>query len=215
MTRPLGEDAQYFSNGTIEAYPLAWPIGQPRTPASQRKSGAAFIRQLGHCRDLLLHELTLLGARDIVISSNLPVRRDGLPYADSREPDDPGVAVYFDRVVSGKRRPFVIACDTYAKVAGNLRALGLTVQALRAIERHGSSALLEQAFQGFAALPQSTSGKPWWEVLGTYVGAPLDEVKRAYTELVAIHHPDKGGDHERMAEINRAWEEAKASGGGA
>jgi hypothetical protein len=33
-----------------------------------------------------------------------------------------------------------------------------------------------------------------------------DEVREAYRKLSAIHHPDKGGDHERMAEINTAYD---------
>ncbi len=43
------------------------------------------------------------------------------------------------------------------------------------------------------------------KVLGLEPDANADEVKVAYRKLSAIHHPDKGGDHERMAEINTAY----------
>jgi hypothetical protein len=192
---------------SVSQNPLQWPTLQPRTPAHKREQSRFQVDGIGQSRKELLAELERLGARGIVISSNLELRRDGLPYADSREPADPGVAVYFER---GKR-PFVIACDSYLKAAHNLRAIAKTVEALRTIERHGSSRMLEQAFTGFAALPAAGAPKPWWEVLGVPEDARPDEVRFAYLELVRVHHPDTGGSTERMAEINAAFEEAKAA----
>jgi len=49
---------------------------------------------------------------------------------------------------------FVIACDAFKTVAHNMAAIVGTIQAIRKIERCGTSALLERAFKGFAALPQ-------------------------------------------------------------
>lgn len=43
-------------------------------------------------------------------------------------------------------------------------------------------------------------------VLDLEPGANVDEVKVAYRKLSAIHHPDKGGDHEQMAKINTAYD---------
>jgi DnaJ domain len=191
----------------VEAYPLTWPTGQPRTAP---RRGAEFKVELRQARDELLNGLKLLGARSVVISSSLPLRRDGLPLANTSEPNDPGVAVYFDRRKGSDWAPFVIACDTYRKVRWNLRAIGVTVEALRAIQRHGASSLLEQAFTGFAALPPATVGDPpWWEVLGVSRDAGPDKIRDAFRELARIHHPDVGGDSERMAQINRAHERAR------
>lgn len=184
----------------LEAYPLTWPERQPRTAAMARHH-AAFKFELGRARDALLHELKLLRAKDIVISTNVPTRRDGLPMADAREPADPGVAVYFER----KGRQFVIACDTYNRVKYNLRAVGVTVEALRSIERHGSSSMLEQAFTGFAALPPAGRIEPWWEVLGVTADANETTVRDAFRELARLHHPDVGGDSARMARITEAF----------
>ena len=51
----------------------------------------------------------------------------------------------------------VIACDAFKTVANNMAAIVGTIQAIRKIERCGTSALLERAFKGFTALPQEAS----------------------------------------------------------
>ncbi len=201
-----------------EAYPLAWPLGQARTPAPKRRD-SRFDTPFARARDELLRELALLGAHDVVISTNVPTRRDGLPYAAAREPDDPGVAVYFTRRVDAQARPaawtpFTIACDTYTKVRDNLRAVGVTVEALRTIQRHGASSMLEQAFSGFAALPAPQADQAWWEVLGVTNAASVAAIKAAHAMLARRHHPDVGGDTETMARINRARDAALAARGG-
>jgi len=197
-----------------EAYPLTWPERQARTPPERRRV-AKFTYPLVKARDELLRELKLLGAQNIIISSNVPVRRDGLPLADAREPNDPAVAVYFERSTSYDRKkqqrvytPFVIACDSYQRVKWNLRAVGVTVESLRAIERHGSTSLLEQAFTGFAALPPASGPEvepPWWVTLGVPRAADPETVKAAYRALVKTHHPDAGGDPVTFARIARAY----------
>lgn len=187
-----------------ESFPLTWPSGQGRTPRDRRRSGN-FKVTFGAAREDLLSELRMLGAAYVVISSDAPTRRDGLPYADA-DPADPGAAVYFER--AGK--PYVIACDTYVALHANVRAIGLTVHALRTIERHGSTQMMEQAFTGFAALPPARVGEPsWWETLGVSREATLDEVEAAHQALVLQHHPDRGGDPELAARINRARDVAR------
>lgn len=186
------------------AFPLSWPTGRPRTPNTRRRS-AKFTLNFGAARDELLEELRRLSARNIVISTNIPTRRDGIPYASAAQPDDPGVAVYFDRFHIGKgTRSYVIACDSYKRIEWNLRAVGVTVEALRTIQRHGATEMLEQAFTGFAALPPVRE-EHWSEVLGLDRGtASHADVRAAVRELAKTHHPDVGGDGERMAEINAA-----------
>jgi hypothetical protein len=41
-----------------------------------------------------MEELRRLGATNIVVSTNVPVKADGLLYADNKRLDDPGIAVY-------------------------------------------------------------------------------------------------------------------------
>lgn len=99
--------------------------------------------------------------RSIVVSSNLIIGRRGLPLKpNGRGPEDPGVAAWFYRLsfVDGhyKKKLFCIACDAYDDVTSNMRALGKTIEALRGIQRWGSTLLLERAFSGFEhqALPE-------------------------------------------------------------
>ena len=45
-----------------------------------------------------------------------------------------------------------------------------------------------------------------YQILNVDPTAKLEEIKKAYRELVKIHHPDKGGDAKKMLEINAAGE---------
>lgn len=187
-----------------EAYPLTWPAGQLRTAPLRRREGN-FKYTFGQARDHLLAELRRLGAANVVVSTDVPLRRDGLPYADG-DPKDPGIAVYFDRPDGrGKMRPFVVACDTYTRLCANARAVGVTVEALRTIERHGSTDMMEQAFTGFAALPAPRAAEAsWWETLQVAPEASPAQIEEAHQRLALQHHPDRGGDTETMARVNRA-----------
>jgi hypothetical protein len=114
----------------ISAYPLAWATIYPRTPQHKREA-ARFEVGFSVARDDLLNELRLLGAKNLVISSNVPLRRDGLPYATFKEPDDSGVAVYFQI----KDKSYALCCDRWLKVRHNLRAIGLHIAAMHGMER--------------------------------------------------------------------------------
>ncbi|WP_316853392.1 J domain-containing protein [Ralstonia holmesii] len=157
----------------------------------------------------VLLELRRLGVdeQDTIISTNVPTRLDGLPRSGVREPDDPGAAVYWEER-GGARR--VMAIDQYLTVADNLAAIAATLEAMRAIERHGGAQILERAFTGFTALPSPGAEKSWQEVLGV----PPDErdieaVRAAFRRQAAQHHPDRGGSLEQMAAVNAAWQQAK------
>tara|TARA_Y100001968_G_scaffold31686_1_gene24354 strand:+ start:706 stop:1359 length:654 start_codon:yes stop_codon:yes gene_type:complete len=45
-----------------------------------------------------------------------------------------------------------------------------------------------------------------YQILKVHPSSKLEEIKKAYRELVKIHHPDKGGDSAIMLEVNSAWE---------
>ena len=132
----------------IETYPLTWKSEKPRTLANKRKR-SQFTVNFAKSRDELLTELSRMGASNIIISSNAPTRRDGLPYANFSEPDDPGVAVYF-RVFN---QEYSLTCDRWDRVKDNLRAIGKHIEALRGIERWGVSSV-EEIFAPYL-LPES------------------------------------------------------------
>jgi hypothetical protein len=129
----------------ISVFPLTWPVGWTRTETKKR---SAFRTTFGKARDELFRELKLLGVNDwnVILSSNIPVRRDGLPYSGQANPDDPGIAVYFRY----KEKPMVLfACDTYINAVDNLWAITKSIEALRGIKRWGASDMLERSFTGF------------------------------------------------------------------
>jgi hypothetical protein len=189
----------------VEAYPLYWPEGVKRTESWRRKT-SKFSTGFARSRDFILAELKRLGASSIVLSTNIALRRDGLPSANEREPQDPGAAVYF----LYKKHQMCFACDQYRKVMENLTAIGKTIEALRGIERWGSSDMVERAFSGFKALPADT-GRPWTEVLGTTKHATRQHIEDQYRMLAKRCHPDlPTGSHEAMAELNAARDRAIA-----
>ena len=193
-------------------YPLEWPLGKPR--ALRRKSSAFKALGFGRARDDVFAELRRFNAADIVMSTNVPLRGDGIPYANWRQPDDPGVAVYFSlrgAHLGDSRRYYAIACDSYRKVEENMRALANTLAAMRTIERHGSSQMREQAMSGFSAIPPPADPGSWWARLGFGSRPTLDQAESRWRDLVKQHHPDRGGSPARMAEINSAIEQARAS----
>lgn len=108
-----------------------------------------------------------------VISTNIELRIDGLPYSRQRPISDHGVAVYFTR----NGRQMVFACDRWDKIEHNMRAITKTIEAMRGIERWGSSDLMERAFAGFEALP---APDPWWKALGlSHPNATRTEIAEA------------------------------------
>ena len=206
----------------IEAYPLSWPAGVPRTKNRESSRFHTTTRQhsptnpdfswkrkadltLARTRDELLVEIQRLGGTQVVLSTNVELRNDGLPYSNRRKPDDPGAAVYFQR----KGKPMAFACDKWDDVPDNLRAITKTIEALRGIERWGASDMVERAFSGFQALPSAPQKRNWWDVLK--VGSnerDIDKIANKRNQLAFDNHPDRGGSNERMAEINAAYAEA-------
>jgi hypothetical protein len=185
------------------AFPLYWPECSPRTLVRRR---APFRVQLGTARENLLAELRRLGAGNKVISTNLPLRPDGLFRIDDRRLEDPGVAVYFE--LAGNRR--VMACDRWDSLAANIQAIARTIEALRGIERWGSGDLVERAFSGFAALPPRSAPVDWRAVLGGYEAHGLAGIRQRYRALALELHPDRGGDPDAMARLNEAMAAAEA-----
>lgn len=154
----------------------------------------------------LQEEIDRIGARYAVVSSNVEVRLDGLPRSGQREPDDPGVALYFQ--LSGK--PHCLPCDTYQRAADNIAAIAAHIEATRAIARHGVASVSEM-FAGFLALPSPNQVRPWREVLELRYKILVTPamVKVAYQRLAFERHPDHGGSDRMMAELNAARDAAR------
>lgn len=198
-------------NDDATRYPLSWPTGWKRTPAHARLR-SRFAKRAGQnnmLRDLTFseacrrvdEELRRLGARDVILSSNLRTRADGGIRADAggdKAIDDPGVAIYF--ALKGQARS--MACDVYRTPAANVAAVAATIEALRAIDRYGVGTL-DQAFAGYAPRLQSAAFE-WWIVLGLSRSSTRAQVEEAFTRLARAAHPDAGGTHAEMARLTEA-----------
>jgi hypothetical protein len=214
---------------SAEPFPLYWPEDWPRS--TKRKAGEYRVT-LPQARHQLERELRLMGAARVVISTNLALRRDGLPVASASEPTDPGVAVYWlERgalslsrapTASDQRAEFrmgpdverVIACDQWTRVRDNVRAVGLAIAALRALKRSGASQILDRMLVGLN-VPRLAAHNPqrtWREVFGwPEAHKPAHEaVHSRYRELSRLRHPDRGGSHEATVELNDAYKRALA-----
>ena len=175
---------------------LEWPAGWPRT---QNRKPAAFDMSLDRAVNSLREELRLLKAANPVLTHQ--------PFRSGAEPGDPGVAVYFD--LKGQRKVF--ACDRWHRVRDNVRALALTIAAMRGIARWGASDMMERAFTGFDALPPPRApeaSRHWSDVLGIGRHASRTEIEAAYRREAKRRHPDAGGTEGAMSELNAARDAA-------
>lgn len=204
---------------SISASPLEWPQGWPRAKGRKhatfgKKCSGAYGKEdltIAQGLERVLDELSRMGVRrdDVVISSNAPLRLDGLPRGDASNPADPGAAVYWN---TRKGETKVMAIDIYYRLADNLAAIAATLEAMRSIERHGGAAILDRAFAGFAALPApgKVTARGWREILGVLPGeSSLAVAQEKYRRLAAVHHPDRGGNADAMTELNWAWAQAQ------
>lgn len=197
---------------TIDAYPLTWPDGRIRTPSYSRER-AKFATTFARARDDVFHEVELLVGRytvrdaGVVLSTNIALRRDGLPLASQRQPDDPGVALYF----MYKKRQVCFACDRWNKIEDNMQAIAKTIDALRGIARWGTGDMVESAFRGYTALPApgSIATRTWREVMGFAFTPTPQELTAKYRVLRSAAHPDNGGSVQAFDELTKAYEAAQ------
>jgi hypothetical protein len=192
-----------------QAYPLSWPFGWPR--AESRRHSEFGEHTVAECVDEIYRQLHILRATDIVISTNLKLRLDGLPASGQRQPADSGTAVYFDLRGRWNGKNYdadhhVLACDKWARVEDNLWAIAKHIDALRGQQRWGVGNV-QQAFAGYQALPAPAAGA-WWTVLGVDRTAPQDAIRAAYLGKVKVTHPDAGGSAEEFTRVRFAYEQA-------
>jgi hypothetical protein len=176
------------------AYPLAWPAGFPRT---QKREAGAFKTTLPRALDNVQTSLRLFGkdsgkpVHGVVLSSNVTL--------GEHRPADPGVAAYF----TWEGMQVCIPVDRYSSVEANLQAIHHIIEARRVELRHGTLALVRATFQGFSALPPPND---WRRTLDLAPGGAVtrEAVEAAYRRLARSRHPDAGGSHTAMADLNAA-----------
>lgn len=184
----------------MQTFPLQWPLGYERT---KYRIASRFDQNMSKAQSLLHKEVERLAATNLIVSTNLRARTDGMLYAAdiNKKIDDPGVAIYFKL----KGQETSMCCDQYERVWENMYALAKSIEALRAIDRWGVSEFMKKVFTGFAALP-SPEESNWWDVLEVAPFASLEEIKNAYKKKAKQHHPDTGGNAESFHRIQQAYE---------
>lgn len=203
------------AKGAVEAYPLTWPEDRPRMPAWKRER-SRFDVSMARARDEIVRNIELMCGKyghmrtetNLIISTNMQLRRDGFPLSTQRKMDDPAVAVYFNY----KKRPMCFACDRWDSIEDNMQAIAKTIDALRGIARWGTGDMMEAAFTGFTALPSPTQValSNWRAVLSVDANEHnLQVVNDAYKRKRSQYHPDKGGDAATFHAINQAWAQAE------
>jgi hypothetical protein len=158
----------------------------------------------------LTTELHALDAKNIVLELDLrerDIRLDGMPRADAR-PGSPAVVLSFD----SRYGPLRYATAEYDDWQDNLRAIALSMQALRAVDRYGVSKRGEQ-YRGWKALPpgpvDAAEQIQTSEQALAYLAEEWDgDLRRAIMET----HPDRGGDEDEFRKVVRARDLLAAAG---
>ncbi len=167
--------------------------------------------------DLLEYELQRLVASHVVIQIEDPeqhkrMRNDGsMTLADKYWPTKPGVILTFESPKGNISMP----CDRYNHWRDNLRAIALSLEALRAVDRYGVTRGNEQ-YRGWTQIGNG-NGKmdraAALKFLENLIGAPMGPhmTRDGYAEVCRSlrikHHPDRaGGSHETFVAIGQAEE---------
>lgn len=175
--------------------------------------------------DLLARECGWLEAKDIYVLADCDatqLRTDGQLRAEARLKTQAVVLV----IGSSKVGPIKLPCDRFLQWQDNVRAIALSLEALRKVDRYGVTQIGEQ-YRGWAALPPATraiAAAEWATreqamkfLIGVAV-APLvpsdfDVTTALNSEIVAAAwfrdaskraHSDTGGSTDLMQRVLRA-----------
>lgn len=165
--------------------------------------------------EILARELRALDAERVVLGlavEDRNIRLDGLPRADARL-DDPRVILAFD----SKYGPLRYATGEYDDWQDNVRAIALSMEALRAVDRYGVSKRGEQyrgwrqLTAGSTAVEDAITGRAraldaLAEAIGVDRAAVEADVADAVRTALKATHPDRGGDETRFRVVMRAKE---------
>lgn len=214
MWQALGANKGYGPLIMIE-YIFRPIVKWPREFTQGRRKKSPFTTTFDKNVRQLAAEVDRQGGRRVVIQLALDfgqIRRDGLPYADAL-PSHPGVIVAYD----GKRGPVSMPCDAFEHWNDNLRAIVLTLEHLRGIDRYGVATSGEQ-YRGWTALPpgpdqaRSMTLDEAAAVLNEFapfvgldwIRGDREAFKTALRAARIKTHPDQGGREEDSKRVAKA-----------
>lgn len=153
-----------------------WPY-KPTSHRPYSRFDTSYPRTLA----LLQREIEMLGGRDAILAVGLSEGQqclDGQPRADVRAFIHPGVEISFD----SRHGRQTYATDQYGDWQDNVRAIALSLEALRAVERWGVSK--GRQYAGFVLL----AAGPGIEERGRLLAEKYGGIKEALRHT----HPDTG-----------------------
>ena len=185
---------------------VQWP-GVPTSDGKRKR--APFKAGYASTLKLIERELAHLRAHSILIQAYFDreaIRVDGWPKG-GRAPSSPGIILTF---TSGSAGTMSFPCDTYSHWEDNIRAIGLALEALRAIRRYGVGKTTEQ-YRGFTALPPAGNSRATAiSFLSRITGWQEPQIKGdlqgAYRLAARACHPDTGGNNELFHQLQQHWE---------
>ena len=188
--------------------------GWPYPPTKPRKAAKFKVRRQGadgYVRQVrtpwvqtladLDAEIRWLAGKDVMFGVGLSardIRLDGMPRADARPFNHPGVEISFD----SKFGRLTYATDQFTDWQDNVRAIALSLEALRAVDRYGVS----KRGQQYAGWAQLTAGAPDPER-----GRVLVEHAGSLAKAMFQYHPDHGGDQRDMVDVLAFRDREKAA----
>lgn len=196
-----------------------------------RRKASGFSSTWRSTEELLDKEMRIIRATNVVIEVDVregDLRIDGM-LKSRAQAASPAVRLAFD----SKHGQMVFPCDTYSggpygnkmlPWQHNVRAIALTLEALRAAERHGAINTGQQ-YTGFKALPggapveapPSMDIDEAWSIIGSYAEVPVRVLRATYesgaqagaTQALrrarARWHPDRpDGDNDLFVKVGQA-----------
>jgi hypothetical protein len=175
------------------------PLSDLRPETLWRRS--AFQATLRSTLRTLATELRALEARHVVLELDVrerDIRVDGYPKANAVTAS-PVVVISFD----SKHGPLRYATGEYDDWRDNLRAIALSMSALRTVDRYGVAKRGEQ-YRGWKALPPGPVEPADLIRNESEARAFLDEHGGSFTEAAKRLHPDVGGDEQLFRAATKA-----------
>lgn len=191
---------------------VSW-IG-PETPQHQRKR-SKFKATYNRTLQDLERELNHLGAKNVVFQADVraeDIRVDGFLRARAIT-RSPKIIISFD----SKHGPLSYPCDRFDHWEDNIRAIALSLAALRTVDRYGVTRSAEQ-YKGWAKLPAPDTpmtveqaarclakyvGIHWQDVCGLTADLKIELFRKAR----AGSHPDRNnGASAEFLEVQKAIE---------
>lgn len=103
-------------------------------------------------------------------------------------------------------RPVTLTMNTQKRAVDNLRAIFLSIEAMRLLEKRGLTETVRSAYMQLAAPEQKRNP---YDVLMILPDSPIEVAEAVFRSLAKKHHPDTGGSMKTFKELNDAINEIR------